>query len=89
VGLASGEVVFERDSLAAERLRYDSYDTIRVEYSWNITVKIHPGQSAVCSIGDSVLPRPISLAGDTALYRLGAPITGTATKRDTAAGRGV
>jgi hypothetical protein len=89
VGLASGEIVFGRDSLPAERLRYDAYDTIRVEYSWNITLKVHPGQSAVCSFGDSVLARASSLSGDTALYRLGASAAGKPADRDTAAGKGV
>jgi transcriptional regulator with XRE-family HTH domain len=70
VGLASGEMVFKRDTLPPERLRYDAYDTIRVEYSWNITLKVHPAQSAVCSFDDSVLAAATRLVGDTALYRL-------------------
>jgi hypothetical protein len=72
VGFSSGVVLFERDSLSAEQLRYKAYDTIKIEYLRDIVLKIHPRQSSLCSIGDSTLSASL-LSGDTAVYVLGLP----------------
>jgi hypothetical protein len=87
VGLASGEFIAIRDSLPPEQLRYDAYDTIKVEFLRDIVLKVQPEQSAVCSFGDSVLAKTASLAGSTAVYRLNASGAQVQGVRDT--GRGL
>lgn len=71
IGVKPGAVVFRRASLAPQTLQFGVYDTINIEYVQEIVLKIHPNQSAVCRVRDSLLLAEYNLPGDTQIFRVG------------------
>jgi hypothetical protein len=71
IGVKPGAMVFSRESLTPQTFQFGAFDTINIEYVQEIVLKIHPGESAICRIQDSLLQAKNNLPGDTQVYRLG------------------
>lgn len=70
VGLRIGTIGIVQDTLEMKFFRFNAFDTIKIEYESELTMRIQPSQSALCMKGDSLLSVTENLRGDTALYKL-------------------
>ncbi|RPH95373.1 helix-turn-helix domain-containing protein [candidate division KSB1 bacterium] len=70
IGNQRGSVIYDRSDTKVSVLSFAAYDTINIEYDHNITLKIHPIQSALCYIGDSLIHADTLLTGDSEFYRI-------------------
>jgi hypothetical protein len=68
VGSSSGSLCVFRDDEAAFQVRFQVYDTIKIQYLQSLTLKVHPSISAAIFV-DTIRVMPMKiLLGDTSLF---------------------
>jgi len=76
VGTGKGWLVVQRDRDLQQRWRFDSYDTIKIQYVTALTARVYPAASAMAFRDTMRVPVNRVTPGDTAIYLVRSTVSG-------------